>query len=275
LTTNEPSSNATGRVADASKRGSLVVVGTGIRLVGHTSLEALACIQRAEKLFYLVTESVTESWIKRLNPSATTLADCYVAGKSRFTTYREMSDRMVSAVRAGQDVCTAVYGHPGVFVYCTHHAIRRARREGFSARMLPAISAEDCLFADLGVDPSDHGCQSFEATDFLLYRRRFDFTCSLILWQVGMLGEPSVRTNMTCRPERLRVLVSALRRAYPPRHPVVLYEAAQFPICDPKIIRLPLAKLASSTVSPLMTLYIPPLRERAEDSRIRRWLDQS
>jgi hypothetical protein len=35
--------------------------------------------------------------------------------------------------------------------------------------MLPAISAEDCLFADLGVDPADHGCPSYEATDFLVH----------------------------------------------------------------------------------------------------------
>jgi hypothetical protein len=33
--------------------------------------------------------------------------------------------------------------------------------------MLPGISAEDCLFADLGIDPGIYGCQSYEATDFL------------------------------------------------------------------------------------------------------------
>jgi len=34
--------------------------------------------------------------------------------------------------------------------------------------MLPGISAEDCLFADIGVDPGIYGCQSFEATDLFV-----------------------------------------------------------------------------------------------------------
>jgi hypothetical protein len=38
--------------------------------------------------------------------------------------------------------------------------------------MLPAVSAEDCLFADLGVDPGAAGCQSHEAADFLILDTR-------------------------------------------------------------------------------------------------------
>ena len=49
-------------------------------------------------------------------------------------------------------------------------------REGFNAQMLAGISAEDCLFADLGLDPGKNGCQSFEATDFLIRRRQFEPT---------------------------------------------------------------------------------------------------
>jgi hypothetical protein len=61
-----------------------------------------------------------------------------------------------------------------------HESIRRARMEGISACMLPGISAEDCLFAELGIEPSENGCQSFEATDFLVYKRKFDNRSSLI-----------------------------------------------------------------------------------------------
>ena len=34
--------------------------------------------------------------------------------------------------------------------------------------MLPGISAEDCLLADLGVDSAHNGLQSLEATDLLI-----------------------------------------------------------------------------------------------------------
>jgi hypothetical protein len=60
----------------SSQRGSLVVVGTGINLVGQTTMEALDCMQRADRLLYLVTDPPTEAWIRRLNPAATTLEDC-------------------------------------------------------------------------------------------------------------------------------------------------------------------------------------------------------
>ncbi len=261
--------------AGVSRPGSLVVVGTGISLVGQTTLETLARLERAEKLFYLVTAPTTEAWIRGLNPTAESLGDCYADGKSRYKIYQEMTARILSAVRSGLQVCAAFYGHPGVFVSASHAAIRRARREGFAACMLPAVSAEDCLVADLGVDPGEDGCQSYEATDFLISRRRFDPTSALILWQVGVLGETSVRKGMACRPERLAVLTAVLRRHYPPRHRVVLYEAAEFPTCDPVIKRIPLARLSQQTVWPMTTLYVPPKPSRVVDARIMRWLDQT
>jgi hypothetical protein len=161
-----------------------------------------------------------------------------------------------------------------VFVESGHAAIRRARREGFPAQMLPGVSTEDCLFADLGLDPSSSGWQSFEASDFLLFRRRFDPTSALILWQVGLLGESSVKKGMTCRPERLQTLTKVLRRSYSARHPVLLYEAAQFPMCDPVIKKMGLAALARQTIVPLTTLYVPPRPSRAMDPRIARWFDE-
>jgi uncharacterized protein YabN with tetrapyrrole methylase and pyrophosphatase domain len=252
----------------------LTVVGTGINLVGQTTLEAVACMRRAEKLLYLVTDPPTATWIRRLNPAARTLDDCYREGRPREQTYREMTRRILSEVRAGFRVCAAFYGHPGVLVDAAHAAIRRARREHFPARMLPGVSADGCLFADLGIDPGEEGCQSFEATDFLASRRRFDPSGGLILWQVGVLGEGSVRKAMPCRSERLRVLIGVLRRHYPKDHPVVLYEAAQYPVCDPIIRRIPLAKLAQATIWPMAMLYVPPGRPRPLDARIMRWLDE-
>ena len=257
------------------RRGSLVVVGTGIKFAAHTTPEALAAIEHAERLFYLVTDPVAEEWIRRLNPTATTLEDCYAEGKPRTKTYRDMTRRIVSAVRDGFRVCAAFYGHPGVFADTPHDAIRRARREGFPARMLPGVSAEDCLFADLGVDPGVNGCQSFEATDFLAYRRKFDPSSALILWQVGVLGEPSIRKEASCRPERLRVLTDVLRRYYPPRHRVTLYEAAPYTICDPRVVRMPLATLPRATVFTMATLYVPPKPSRGGDAKILRWFRQA
>ena len=258
----------------ASRPGSLVVVGTGISLVGQATLEAVAHMERADRLFYVANNPAVEDWIRRLNSSATALHGFYAQGKRRQQTYREMAERIVSAVREGFSVCAAFYGHPGVFVRPSHDAIRRARREGFPARMLPGMSAEECLFADLALNPGESGCQSYEATDFLGHGRRFDASTPLILWQVGVLGESSVREGMSGRPERLALLTRVLRRHYGARHPVVLYEAAQFPTCNPRVERIRLERLPRAAVMPMTTLYIPPKPSRPMSRTIARWLEE-
>lgn len=263
---------ASGASPPDPRRGSLTIVGTGISLFVHTTVEALWHMQRADRLFYLVTNEIAEDWIRQLNPAAVSLKDCYGENKPRHQAYEEMVARLLAAVRADNDVCAAFYGHPGVFARPGHEAIRRARWEGYPARMLPAVSSEDCLFADLGVDPGEEGCQSFEATDFLALRRRFDPTSSLILWQVGALGEPGVRPGMACRPERLRALASLLRRSYPARHPVIIYRASPFSICDAVVVRITLAKLPGETVPAMATLFVPPLPRRRADPRVVGWM---
>src|SRR5947207_15537569 len=104
-----------------------------------------------------------------------------------------MVEQILQAVRAGRQVCGAFFGHPAVLVDPAHAAVRRAREEGYPAAILPGISAEACLFADLGIDPGVCGCQSYEATDFLVRPRAFDTGTALVLWQVGALAEPNAR----------------------------------------------------------------------------------
>jgi hypothetical protein len=94
-------------------------------------------------------------------------------------------------------VCGVFYGHPGVFSQAPHRAIEQARREGFQAHMEPGISAEDCLYADLGIDPGNVGCQHYEASQFMFYRRVVDPSAYLILWQIGIAGDRSVSRTVT------------------------------------------------------------------------------
>jgi precorrin-3B methylase len=253
------------------RRGSLVVVGTGIRSVAQTTIEARGHMEHAEKLFYLVAEPVTEAWIRKLNPTAEPLQDCYAEGKMRIESYREMVRRVLEAVRDGQRVCLALYGHPGVFVYPSHEAIRQAREEGYSATMLPGVSAEDCLFADLGVDPALHGCQSYEATDFLVHQRTIDPTSDLILWQVGVIGEITYKTEKFFKREGLQLLAGMLLNHYPAEHPAVLYEASQYAVTEPVIEKITLGDLATAEPSGIATLYVPSLPPRPLDREI---LDQ-
>lgn len=239
-------------------RGSLVVVGTGIRSAGQLTVEAIAHIQSAEKVLYVVAEPVAEEVIRRLNPAgAESLAVLYGDGKPRRHTYRQMIDRILACVRQGLRTCAVFYGHPGVFVTPAHRAVREARQEGFAARMLPGVSAEDCLFADLGLDPAAAGCQSFEATDFLVNHRRADPTSALILWQIGVIGDPSFSLEVR-DSNPLELLVRRLTEIYPEDHRVCIYEAAMLPGFEPLIRWLSLSGLARRHLSIISTLYLPP-----------------
>ena len=260
--------------AVATHPGSLVVVGTGINGPGQTTPEAVACIGRADKLFYAVTDPTTEFWLRQLNPTATSLSRLYAVGKKRSVTYAEMTDAIVASVQSGLDVCVAFYGHPGVLVTAAHAAIERVREAGGRARMFPGISADACLFADLGVNPGEQGIQSYEATDFLLSRRRFDPTGNLLLWQIGVLGESRTRTGVIFRPRRMQVLVDRLLKQYPATHRVVLYQAPSFAADRFTMRRIALERLPRAKVPPMAMLYVPPLPRRRPDPKIARWYNE-
>lgn len=245
--------------------GTLTVVGTGIKLVGQTTLEALSFIRDADKLFYLVADPATEEWLKSQNAHSESLQKCYGDGKPRMQTYQEMISLMLTDVRAEKSVCAAFYGHPGVFVYPSHEAIKVARQEGHDAKMLPGISAEDCLFADIGFDPARHGCQSFEATDFLLFKRQFDPRSVLILWQIGLIGEIDFKKR-GYKAKGISLLIERLLQTYQSSHEVVVYEASQYPVCEPRIERTPLGSLLDVKVTPISTLCVP-IQSAAEPDR--------
>ena len=254
-----------GRAGNGVHKGSLIVVGTGIRTVGHLTMEAVAWIKQADKVLHVVGDPVAEAMLNELNPNgAESMTGMYAEGKQRIETYNQMVERTLECVRAGMLTCMACYGHPGVFVYPSHESIRRARAEGYSARMLPGISSEDCLFADLGVDPGINGCQSYEATDFLLNGRVIDPTSSVVLWQIGVVGDATFKAvgyDLSAMP----LLVERLMKIYPATHPMYLYEAAVFHGCEPVIRQITAPELTYGPLSAGYTLYIPPAYQSSSD----------
>ena len=209
------------------RKGVLAVVGTGIESMGQMTPAALREIRRAQRLFYLAADPITERTLRGLNRRAVDLHPFYAEGKHRLRTYAQMTERVLEEVRRGLRVCLALYGHPGVFAMPAHAAVSLARSEGHRAVMLPAISADACMIADLGVDPAA-GWQSYEATDFLLRGRRADPAVGLVLWQVGVVGRLDYPSGPVHR-DKLAVLTEVLLQTYPRRHLATLYEAATLP----------------------------------------------
>jgi uncharacterized protein YabN with tetrapyrrole methylase and pyrophosphatase domain len=235
----------------------LTVVGTGIRMGLHLTPESRSAVEAADDLLFLNAEPLADAWLASLHPSARSLAPLYRVGAERNEIYAAIVEAVLDPVRAGRRVCAAFYGHPGVFVRPSHEAIRRARAEGHEAQMLPAVSAEDCLFADLGVDPAP-GCVSYDATAFVVRAPPIDTEAVLVLWQVAAVGEDRA-VAPGAHGRNLAALMEHLLQAYPGEHEVVLYEASPFPVGGPMIVRLPLGDLASASPTPQASLYVAPL----------------
>jgi uncharacterized protein YabN with tetrapyrrole methylase and pyrophosphatase domain len=237
-------------------------------LGSHITPLSRSYIDNSDVVFAGLSDGIVEAWLNKMHPDVRSLQSLYREGKSRMDTYQQMVEAMLNEVRAGKRVCGAFYGHPGVFAWPTHKAIEIARREGYRAHMEPGVSAEDCLYADLGVDPGKYGCQHYEASQFMLYRRRIDTSAYLVVWQVGVAGDQSWARFSTGAAYR-QVLVDVLARDYDLEHEVILYKAATLPMHQSRMERLPLSKLPEAEVDVQVTLVIPPATSLIADPTIR------
>ena len=242
-----------------TQQGSLACVGLGMMLGAHLSPRSRSHIEQADVVFALVSDPLVELWLQDMRPDVRSLQPYYAEGKQRTATYREMVEAMLVEVRAGRRVCGVFYGHPGVFASVPHRSIEQARGEGFEAHMEPGISAEDCLYADLGIDPGWFGCQHYEASQFMFYQRRIDPSAYLVLWQVGIAGDRSLSRFATGADYR-RLLVELLAQDYPLAHEVIAYEAATLPITTPRMGKMPLSGIVEAELGMQTTLVVPPSR---------------
>lgn len=241
----------------------LVVVGSGIQFGRHVSERSLSEIREAQVVFCLA-DPFALAMIRSFRPDAINLGAHYAPGKDRRQTYREIDEAIMAEVRVGKQVCAVFYGHPGVFASVPHRVIQKARAEGIPARMEPGISAEACLYADLGIDPGHRGVQSMEATHFLVYDRQPDTAGLVLLWQVALSGDLTC-TRLHAEREGVQALVDKLLCWYPPTHEVILYEAARLPIDTPRADRVALRDLPAAHYEEYTTLVIPPLGELRDD----------
>jgi uncharacterized protein YabN with tetrapyrrole methylase and pyrophosphatase domain len=246
--------------------GTLTIVGTGIQQGTQCTREAAHEVVAADWVFSLVSDSASVELLTRMNSHIENLADLYDVQVNRYDTYTRMTSRVLERLNVSERVCVAFYGHPSVFVLVTRLLVHACHRAAHLVRVLPGISAEDCLFADLGVDPGLHGCQSYEATDFIVRPRRYDTFTPLVIWQIGAIGTQEAVLNTNS--EGLELLVKTLSREYPLIHSVVVYEASTHPVFPASIRTVSLGSLVDVDVPAWATLYVPPLSQPRVDSKL-------
>lgn len=251
------------------QRGSLVIAGSGIASVAHMTLETVSYIKEADKIHYVVNDPITEGFIqKNSKGNYADLSVFYEKEKSRYITYIQMAEAMLQDVRAGRSVLGIFYGHPGFFVFPSHRAIAIAREEGYEAKMLPGVSSEDYLYADLGIDPFIAGCMSHEANTLLIKNQPLDPTVHHVILQVGIVCVE----NMNFNNKQFHLLVDVLENSFGPGHKVVHYIGSVIPQMKTTKDELVIAELRKDEVmkriQPGSTLYVPPAKPVPVDRQL-------
>ncbi len=246
-----------------SAPGQLIVAGTGIRAVGQLTLETVAWIEAADLVCHVLADPVTERWVADHARETEDLTRLHDPDAPRLHSYATMAARLVDHARAGRTVVGLFYGHPGVFTSPSHWAVELARAQGIEARMLPGISAEDCLFADLGVDPGQGAFAAFEATEMLMTDRRPVPDAHVVIWQIGVIAAQQLGAG-----SGLGAFTHHLLRSYPADHVVTHYRAPQTVLGAPLRQQVALAALPTVKATVTSTLYIPPVSPRPIDARV-------
>ncbi|WP_419421429.1 SAM-dependent methyltransferase (plasmid) [Legionella sp. D16C41] len=245
----------------------LVLIGSGIKTISHLTIEAQAYIKQADCVLYLVNEPIFEKWLNKYSKKCISLENHYFLYEKRAESYKKIADEILNYTEQYDFVSIVLYGHPTIFSSPGLDAIKRAKERNIETVVLPGISAEDCLFADLKVDPSQNGCLSVEAMSFLIFDDKVDKHYDLVIWQLGMVGniEPVVKKNSK---KGLSLIQEKLLKIYSSQHEVILYEAALYPGIKPKITKFAIELLINQNISSISTLYIPAEKKRLHDEKI-------
>jgi precorrin-2 methylase len=225
------------------------------------SPQALSYIEQADVVFYHATNGITATEIRRYSREAVDLYEYYGEGKERKVTYVQMAELMLREVRRGRSVVGAFHGHPGMFVSPARRALAIAAAEGYETALIPAISAPDCLFADLRVDPGVLGCQIIMASKLLRKETIIATTGHVVLLQVGAVGDNGFSFS-GYKNNKLDLLFERLIDIYGADQDCVYYMAAIFPGLDCEVAARKLSEYRISEVQDAVhagMLYLPPI----------------
>lgn len=244
----------------------LIIAGSGIKFLSHLSYETQSAIKGSDFVLYLLNEPAIKKWISENAKLSLSLDSEYFSSIKRKDSYLAIEKAVVEKLDLYESVCFIVYGNPLFFSTSALNLAKNISRKEVNVEVIPAISALDCLFVDLRVDPAINGFQSYEATSFVLSEQMFNTDSSLILWQIGVVGITKVlhgknelNSSHQCF---LNLLVKHLLKFYDKCQVCYLYVAAQYPGVTPDIKKVLVSELLGTSINRLATLYIPPATKK-------------
>ena len=242
----------------------ITIVGLGVLNVDQVTGETERAIRRSNEVLYVDTGVATRGFLQEICPKVTSLfATSYQESGCRLGSYDRMAVAVIEAALDHPPVTFAMGGHPIVGAEAPFLIYEMARLLGLEVVTLPGISAMDCLFAELMIDPCVNGLQMYEATDLLLRRHPLLPEVPALIWQIGVL-ETRLHTQRRSKPSRFDRFKAHVLQYYPPIHLVTAYFASQHPLMRSQILQFPMGEIGdyAEQLHAGFTLFIPAARVR-------------
>lgn len=237
----------------------IYIVGLGMGSADQVTREVDRVLQESEQVLFVDPSIGMQEYLSKRCSNVTDLSTLYQEGKNRLQTYKEMATVVIEAAMSNPPVTLALYGHPTVFAYPPFIIRSVANQLGLKVKVLPGVSAMDCILAELMIDPANEGLQMFEASDLLMRRRRLSTDMQTLIWQVGSL-ETGLYSTMTNRPERFGRFLDYLLEYYPSYHEVTAVFCSSHPAVPSTIFTFFLKDLlaVAEELHGGYTLFLPP-----------------
>jgi len=141
----------------------LAVVGAGLRLPDHLTVEALRILEQSDRIFTVLSVYETLALPAAIRDKCEYLEDLFDPERPRHEAYYEMARRTLDACAPGIGVSHLARGNPGVLNTVTELLVKGGAAMGIGVRVVPGVSAIDTVLIDMGYDPR-RGLQLVEAT---------------------------------------------------------------------------------------------------------------
>jgi uncharacterized protein YabN with tetrapyrrole methylase and pyrophosphatase domain len=266
------------RASDMKMPCDLYIVGLGVSIPEHLTIQAITAMSKCSKFFSIVQEPVN-LWLpseKIGNVEVINLLNAYVDGGLRTENYDRAAKMVLEASGHGDPVAYITYGNAMAYDSVAQRIVKKASDSGLSTQVVPGISSLDSILCDLQVDMAP-AIQVFEATWLLAFEIVPRVDTHVILVQMGSFGSYRAHYSRKLNGAALTELIALLTSVYPKDHTVSLVRSTASGQQPEKVTKFKIERLCEATAEELSgaSLYIPALTQPAPNAALLSRLEAS
>lgn len=256
--------------ADVAGEPQLFVIGLGVKIPDHATLEAQSAISDCKRVYSIVQEP-PNLWLPS-SAQSTEVIDVmgmYNEGALRTDNYERVAKTIIEALNETRPIGYVTYGNPLAYDSVAQNLVSHATQAGLPFQVVAGISSIDTLLCDLGRDMAP-GLQIYEASWLVAAQIPLQADIAVILVQLGAFGSVRTHYREPPSPVALAGLVTYLARFYPPSHGVFVVRSASRTDRQGGVRAVALGDLCSARTEEILnaSLYVPAVRQPGLDLEI-------